>query len=86
MAWKHEQQGRDHLHNEAMFMLNDTILLMCMRARDLMRDANISKNELSFSYSPPPVRLDSNDLMINHAPNELLKLKEIFRNLRFMIE
>jgi hypothetical protein len=80
------KKGDTHLHNVAMFTLSDTILLMCMRARDLMRDVNILKKGIKFPILPTPVRLNSNDLTIKHALNEFLELKEIFRNLIFMTE
>jgi hypothetical protein len=42
-----------HLDNVMMLALGITILLMGVGTRDLMRDANITKKELNFSYSPP---------------------------------
>jgi biotin transporter BioY len=80
------KKGETHLHNVAMFTLSGTILLMCMGACDLMRYANILEKGIKFLILPTPVGLNNNDIMIKHVLNKFLKLKEIFRNLIFMME
>jgi hypothetical protein len=44
------------------------------------------KKGIKFLILPTLVVLNSNDLTIKHVVNEFLKLKEIFRNLQFMME
>jgi hypothetical protein len=81
------KKGKTHLYNVALFMLGGTILLMHMVAQDLMRDVNISeKKRIKLLILPTPVKLNNNDLTIKHVLNMFLKLKEIFRNIRFMTE
>jgi hypothetical protein len=50
----HLQGGQDHfVDNVAMLTFSSTILLMCVRARNKVRDANITEKGIKLSYSPP---------------------------------
>jgi hypothetical protein len=45
-----EKKSKTYLHNVAMFALDITIQLVGMGTENSMRDANVAKKELSFSY------------------------------------
>jgi hypothetical protein len=77
------KKSQTHLNNVSMFLLSNTILLLSVRARNLMRNPDSPEKRI-FSYSSPPIRLNVNDLAIKHTLNKLLKFKEIFGDLRFL--
>jgi hypothetical protein len=78
------KKSETHLDNVMMLTLGSTILLMGVETRDLMRDANITKKGIKFLVFP--TRLDSNNLAIKPSLNKALKLKKIFKHLRFGTE
>jgi hypothetical protein len=46
------KQCKPHLHNVVMFTLGRSILLVSMRARDMVRDANGPKKGVEFLIPP----------------------------------
>jgi hypothetical protein len=47
------KKSETHLYNVTMLALGGNVLLIGVGARDLMRDANVTKKRISFSYSSP---------------------------------
>jgi hypothetical protein len=76
------KQCKRHLHNMAMFTLDHTILLVSMRARDVMRDAN--RQGVEFLIPSSPIGLYSKNLVPKLLFNEFLKFKKVFRNLKLV--
>jgi hypothetical protein len=72
-----------HLHNVTMLALGNTVLLMGVETRNLMRDTNITKKGIKFLIFLTPIKLDSNNLAIKLSLNKALKLNKIFEHLRF---
>jgi hypothetical protein len=77
------ENRKTHLHNVAMFPLGITILLMSMRTRHLLSNANVVKEGIKFFILSAPIRLNRKNLVIKLALNKALKLKEVFENLIF---
>jgi hypothetical protein len=77
------KQDKSHLNNVTMLAIGITILLMSVRERDMMRDANGSKG-VEFLIFASPIGLNGYDLAIKYLFNKLLKLKKIFGHLRLM--
>jgi hypothetical protein len=80
------KQDKSHLNNVTMLAIGSTILLMSVRARDMMRDANGSKEGVEFLIFASPIGLNGYDLAIKYLFNKLLKLKKIFGHLRLMMK
>jgi hypothetical protein len=74
------QKSEPHLHNVAMFTLSNTILLVSMRTRHLVGNANIMKKEIKFLILSTPIRLDRKNLAVKLSLNKALKLNEVFKN------
>jgi hypothetical protein len=64
-----------------MFTLSRTILLVSMRARDMMCDANFLKETMEFFIFTTPISLHSNNFGIKFAFNKLLKIKKDLINI-----
>jgi hypothetical protein len=77
------KKSETHLYNVTMFALDNAVLLMGVRERNLMRYAKVTKKGIKFLVLPTPIRLDSKNLGINPSLNKTLKFKEIFKHLRF---
>jgi hypothetical protein len=74
------QKSEPHLHNVAMFTLSNTILLVSMRTRHLVGNANIMKKEIKLLILSTPIRLDRKNLAVKLSLNKALKLNEVFKN------
>jgi hypothetical protein len=68
-----------------MFVLNGTILLMFMRARDLVFDPNMSEECVEFLVLTTPVSLHREDFPIEGAPNKTLKGVKDMKHFRFVV-
>jgi hypothetical protein len=74
------QKSEPHLHNVALFTLSNTILLVSMRTRHLVGNANIMKKEIKLLILSTPIRLDRKNLAVKLSLNKALELNEVFKN------
>lgn len=70
----------------AMFSLNNTILLMSVRAGDLVSNANIIEELVDFLVFATPISLNIVDLCAKSKLSFLLKLKEHMVHTRFIFQ
>jgi hypothetical protein len=75
------KKGQARLNNVAMFALGCTILLVCVRARYPMRDANVAKETIKFDILASPVRLHMNNFLIKKTLNMVLELQENIKDI-----
>jgi hypothetical protein len=65
------------------FVFYNTILLMSIRARDKVGDANVMKKGIKTLIFASPASLHSNNLTMEHTLNKALKFFKELKNLRF---
>lgn len=73
-------------NNVSMFAFSGTILLMCMRTRHKMRDANASKEGIKLLIFTTPVGLNDHNFPIEHAFYKILELMKLLKNFRFKLD
>jgi hypothetical protein len=78
------KESETHLNNVSIFPLSNTILLLSVRTKNLMRDPNCPGKGIKFLIFPTPIRFNGNDLSIKHMFNKLLKFKKVFEDLIFL--
>jgi hypothetical protein len=76
------KEGEDHVDNMAMFLVCGTILLMSVRAGNLVGNAEFTEVGIEMLLFATPVRLDRDNLPIEPALNKRLKFKENFEHIR----
>jgi hypothetical protein len=86
---RHGSMGKPYIDDTTVLALSCTILLMCVcggggKKRD-ERCQWIGKG-VQFLIPPSLIRLNNNDLAAKHSLDKLLKLKKIFRRIRFMMK
>jgi hypothetical protein len=67
-----------------MFALDDTILLVCVWIRDMMRDPSLCKEAIEFLILTTPVHLHGHDFSVKGSFNEILEAMKDLKDLRFM--
>jgi len=74
------KQRQADFYNMPVFAFCGAILLVSMRAWNMMCNSNALKKELSFWYSPPPVSLHSKNFAIKELFNKSLKFMKTLKN------
>jgi hypothetical protein len=67
-----------------MLALGRTILLVSMMAGNMERNPCSAEERVEFLILPSPIRLNSENFVVEHMFNKLVKFKKILENLRFM--
>jgi hypothetical protein len=80
------EEGRIHLHDVAVFTFGSPILLVGVWTRHEMGEAIGTKIGVKTFIFTTPIGLNNNDLFVKQPFHKLLKVKEIFRHLRFMVK
>jgi hypothetical protein len=70
----------------SMLMLSGTILLMCVGARNQMRNATLGEKGIQFFLFSSPIRLDGQNLSIQDALHMLLKNVKLSKHLGLMFQ
>jgi hypothetical protein len=70
----------------AMFSLGGAILLVCMRTRHMVCDANTLKEGVQFLILTTPIGLHGDDLFVKKAFNMVLEVMETLKNIRLLFE
>jgi hypothetical protein len=70
------EQSEASLNNMTIFTLSTTILLMCMRTRDPMRDTNILEESIQLNILITPVRMNIQNFMFQETLYMRLELQE----------
>jgi hypothetical protein len=73
-------------NNMSMFSFSNTVLLMCMRTRNTVTNANVLKERIKFNVFSTPVCLNMNNFMIKKALNMLLKLQKDMKHIGLTFE
>jgi hypothetical protein len=66
-------------------VLGCTILLMRVRSRYLVYNANMLKESIKFLILPSPISLDCNNFLTEQSFNHALEIMKTFEHLRFML-
>jgi hypothetical protein len=69
-----------------MFVFSSSILLMCMRAGNMMSDSYLCEKRIEFLILTTPVSLHGDDLAIKETLNKSLKLLEFLEDLRLVLK
>jgi hypothetical protein len=69
-----------------MLTFSSTILLMCVRARNKVRDANITEKGIKLFIFTTSITLHGKDFSIKYPLNKSLKLSKVFEHLRFILK
>lgn len=80
------KQGNANLNDLSVFTFSNAILLMSMRARDVMRNTHILEERTEFLVLPTPICLHSDDFAIKETFNKLLELAKVMKNFRFLFK
>jgi hypothetical protein len=67
-----------------MFAFSRAILLMSVRARDMVSNANASKKGVEGLIFTPPIRLNCQNFTIKLTFNKILKILKALKNFRLM--
>lgn len=70
----------------AMFPLSRSVLLVSMRAGDMVGNTNALKKGVKFLILTSPISLHGQDLAIKKAFNKLLKEVKLLKNIRLIFE
>ena len=80
------KEGKANLNNMAMLTLSRTILLVCMRARNMMGDTNFLKETIKFFILTTPISLHSDNFPIKLTLNKGLKVEKNLINIRTVLK
>jgi hypothetical protein len=80
------KQGKAHFNNMTMLPFSRAILLMSMRTRYMMSDANFLKEAIEFFILTSPISLHCNNFSIKFSLNKLLEIKKYLINIRMLLE
>jgi hypothetical protein len=75
-----------NLDNMSMFTLSGAILLMCMRTRNKVSDANALEKRIEFLILTTPIGLHGNNFLIKETFNKMLKIMKLLKNIRFIFQ
>jgi hypothetical protein len=85
----HRSTGKERqadFNNVSMFPLNNSILLMCMRAGNKMSYADFFKEGMSILILSTPISLYRNNFSIKESFNKILELMKSLKHIRFELE
>jgi hypothetical protein len=80
------KERETNLNNVSMFTLSRSILLMCMRARDKMSNANALEKGIEFLILTPPICLHCNNFLVKETLNKMLKIMKFLKDIRFIFQ
>ena len=80
------EQRKANFYDVSMFPLGGAVLLMSMRARNMVCDANAFKKGVQPLVLPTPIGLHGNDLTIKQTFNMSLEKTKFFKDIRFIFE
>jgi hypothetical protein len=69
-----------------MFAFSSSILLMCVRAENMMSDSYLCEKGIKFLILTTPVSLHGDDLAMKETLNKCLKLLEFLEDLRLVLK
>jgi hypothetical protein len=78
------KQGKTDFYNMAVFSLGRAILLVCVRTRDVMGNANFIKKGIKRLVLATPIRLNHKNFASKLALYKGLERMKAFEYLRFM--
>ena len=70
----------------AMFALSTTILLMCVRTRYTMSNAELLKESIELNILAPPIGLNKQNFMFKEAFNMSLELNKDLKIITFTLD
>ena len=80
------QKGEANFHYVTMFSLSRSVLLVCMRTRDVVGDANALKERIQTLILTTLICLHGNNFAIKQSFNMGLKKVKLLKYIRFIFE
>ena len=80
------KKSKTSFNQVTVFALSNTVLLMCMWTRHVMRDPKLLKERIEVAILASPIRLYMNNFMLEKTLNMRLKLQENIKHITFTLK